>query len=79
MLRIAVQLVTIGAASLCRRSFHSTPESPKWWMVDVQLVRRTVRPVTLAELRAEGERGEPIRSMTLINKWVGSKGEPSME
>lgn len=47
---------------------RSTPEAPKWWMVDVQLVRRTARPVTLAELRAEGERGEPIRSMTLINK-----------
>ncbi|GLC68397.1 hypothetical protein PLESTF_000687200 [Pleodorina starrii] len=46
----------------------SSPDSPKWWMVDVQLVRRLARPVTLAELRQEGARGPPIRDMVLINK-----------
>ncbi|KXZ43333.1 hypothetical protein GPECTOR_94g655 [Gonium pectorale] len=48
---------------------RSTPDAPKWWMVDVRLVRRAVRPVTLAELRAEGARaGSPVASMVLINK-----------
>lgn len=47
----------------------STPDNPKWWMVDVQLVRRLARPVTLAELRAEGAKaGSPVASMVLINK-----------
>ncbi|PNW75076.1 hypothetical protein CHLRE_12g497650v5 [Chlamydomonas reinhardtii] len=48
---------------------RSTPDNPKWWMVDVQLVRRLARPVTLAELRAEGAKaGSPVASMVLINK-----------
>ncbi|KAG2451352.1 hypothetical protein HYH02_003956 [Chlamydomonas schloesseri] len=48
---------------------RSTPQQPKWWMVDVQLVRRLARPVTLAELRAEGTKpGSPVASMVLINK-----------
>ncbi len=47
---------------------RSTETAPKWWMVDVQLARRTARPVTLAELRQEGARGAPIQSMVLINK-----------
>jgi len=44
------------ATAFDRRHPHydaaSTPESPRWYMVDVQLVRRLKRIITLDELRA---------------------------
>jgi predicted RNA-binding protein with PUA-like domain len=33
----------------------STPENPRWYMVDVQLVRRLARVITLDELRAHAD------------------------
>ena len=33
----------------------STPENPRWYMVDVQLVRRLARIITLDELRAHAD------------------------
>lgn len=36
----------------------STPEAPRWFMVDVRAVRRLPRPITLAELKAAPELAE---------------------
>ncbi|GFR43569.1 hypothetical protein Agub_g4664, partial [Astrephomene gubernaculifera] len=48
---------------------RSSPSAPKWWMVDVQLVRRLARPVPLADIRAEAaRRGGPLADMVLINR-----------
>ena len=44
----------------------STPERPRWYMVDVRLVRRTRRIITLAELRKEAEK--KLKGLALLRK-----------
>jgi predicted RNA-binding protein with PUA-like domain len=36
----------------------SDPEDPRWFLVDVRFVRKTKRPITLAELKADPELAE---------------------
>ena len=42
----------------------STPENPRWYMVDVQLVRRLSRIITLEELRAHAN--GKLKGMVLL-------------
>lgn len=44
----------------------STPDAPKWFMVDWQLVRRTARQVTLAELK--GHSSGALEGMALFTR-----------
>jgi predicted RNA-binding protein with PUA-like domain len=44
----------------------STPERPRWYMVDVRLVRPTRRIITLAELRKEAEK--KLKGLALLRK-----------
>jgi len=44
----------------------SDPDDPRWYMVDVQLVRRFAQPITLATLR-EHSRGK-LKDMVLLRK-----------
>lgn len=44
----------------------SDPDDPRWLMVDVQLVRRFVRPVTLGTLRAHV--GGALRDMWVLRR-----------
>ncbi|MDH3688842.1 MAG: EVE domain-containing protein [Gammaproteobacteria bacterium] len=42
----------------------STPEKPRWFMVDVKFVRKLKRPITLQELKAQ----EPLQEMRLLQR-----------
>ena len=42
------------------------PADPRWYMVDVQLVRRFARPVTLATLRAHS--GGKLQDMWILRR-----------
>lgn len=42
----------------------STPENPRWYMVDIKLDKKLKRPVTLAEMRLE----PALASMPLLRK-----------
>jgi predicted RNA-binding protein with PUA-like domain len=44
----------------------SSPEQPRWYMVDVTLVRRTKRVITLAELRKEAEK--KLKGLALLRR-----------
>jgi predicted RNA-binding protein with PUA-like domain len=44
----------------------STPENPRWYMVDVQLVRALKRVITLEELRAHQE--QKLRDFQLLRR-----------
>ena len=47
----------------------STQDNPRWYMIQLQLVRRLERPVTLAQLRAEGARaGSVVADMVLLRR-----------
>ena len=56
------------ASAFDRKSPHFDPESeraePRWFMVDVKLVRRLSRIITLEELRAHA--GDALREMVLL-------------
>ena len=58
----------VGLARVCRESYpdhtswdpdsgyfdtKSTPESPRWFMVDLEFVEKFAEPITLAELKAD--------------------------
>ena len=44
----------------------STPEEPRWYMVDVTLVRRMRRVITLAELRKKAEKD--LKGLALLRR-----------
>jgi predicted RNA-binding protein with PUA-like domain len=44
----------------------STPEEPRWYMVDVTLVRRMRRVITLAELRKKAEK--ELKGLALLRR-----------
>jgi predicted RNA-binding protein with PUA-like domain len=44
----------------------SDPKSPRWYMVDVQLERKLVRPITLAQLRQHEKRA--LKGLALLQR-----------
>jgi predicted RNA-binding protein with PUA-like domain len=42
------------------------PDSPKWFMVDVKLVRKLSRLIPLEELKQAAASGGPLASMALV-------------
>ena len=44
----------------------STPDKPRWYMVDVKLERKLARPITLAEMRTHADR--ELAGFTLLRR-----------
>lgn len=74
--RVGESQVDFGPPAVCRdpKSKYydtSSPEDkPKWWMVDVKLIRKLARPVSLEEIRAAAaaQPDGPLASMVLIQR-----------
>jgi len=47
---------------------QSSPQDPRWFMVDIGFVERFPRPVPLDELRAHGTPGGVLEGMPLVGK-----------
>lgn len=61
------------------RTTRSTPDAPKWWMVDVQLVRETARLIGLHDIRGAAVAGSGLEGMALLQRGQRLSVQPVTE